>query len=1647
MPLFFCVFLNTISGQSCAPSDGAPGPYICYPYITSLSASTANFSKDFTPSGFCGTVENNGWFSFAPCQSSVVFSVITNSCENNQGLEAAIFDRQFNLVSNCYSSGGLMLGGNVIANGLTPGQIYYFMVDGYDGDECDFVITASEGVAPLDNEPPLQQPGYIIGQAEICNGNISEYTIVPPVCQSISLNACPLPNLSAYYDTTYIWDMPTGATLLQTSGRTATISWDDFQEGSISVTMEIIDLQNGCDACPGGMPDYACSSVIDDLEINIKDPYFQQLPTVQLCEGECFDMGGKSYCEPGNYQETFTAIDGCDSIVAFDIYIFQNQTVRLSDRFLCPGSCLLEAGEQFCEAGEYQIHLNSANGCDSMIIFEIFMLESSFEQMPDVNICEGECYEINGQTFCESGRYELDLTAANGCDSIVQFDLTVVKKSQTKLPLVQICEDDCYDFEGTRYCEEGTYEIIKSNQFGCDSIIQLEIAIRRKSQTKLPLIEICEDDCYDHEGTRYCDEGIYEIIKSDQNGCDSILLLEIKKLQKSTTTLPAQTLCEGDCFEINNTQYCQSGTYQINLQNQAGCDSVVTFEVKIRTLELNIPPSILLTPTEPTYQLEPRLNGSLENIKVEWSGFDQPSGAFAQTLDSEGIFVLNLTDTIVGCSTSDTIQVYRLYQPCKEGVFITAAPHCQSAPFICGEFLNGFCMEMDSFPLFTLSGNIQSIINDSIENPKWIRWSPCADTAVFRIAIKESYRNKGLALSVVSTSDCENYTPIINSYPIAPKTVEIIEIPDLIPGEIYYFLLDGIDKDICELQVEIVKGISEDPLEWRMITPPQITGDRSFCPGEAQTLTVVPPVCEVTLNGCSFNSSLIHAKPTNIRWQLPSNARIIGDSTGSSIEVIFDESSLLKQGEEYLPNGVLLTGSIGVRLETSIQLPDGVLCTNEDKCSFSEQLEIEVKHELNELPAIDICGDSNYAFCGKQINESKVAICREGCSTTIQRVTVHQPRKVDHGFQRLCPNTCYTMPITGIELCKAGRHTIPITDKCEGTESVVIDFYDKAPIVTGPTLEECNFLQTSYQVTFDILEGTMPYSIDGTAINGKTFTSQPIPSGEAYIFEITDSNICDEQTFVEGRYVCGPTCTSRAGTMQSSVLNVCSNEMAEPMHHQNIYLDSDDGLEYFLHTNPSDELGQIIARKGVNEFEFDANTMQHGATYYASAVVGTLVSGEIDLNDPCLSVAPGQPVVFHEQPTIDIADTFKLTCVKSEITLSAATLNEDVTYYWILPNGTTQLSPYLLATEPGQFEFKSVSAAGCSFSKTITIVEDYEMPIAEAGTEKELICTQPSVILDGSNSSEGDQFKYEWTTPDGIILSGKYTLNPRTDQPGIYFLSVKNIDNGCHTIDSVEVTQSEEVIRNATFNIRYPTCHDAHDGVIEVHGVQDGTPPYEYSFDGADFSTNPTFSSLQSGTYEILIRDANGCMKQRQIELPEPPPVSVELGDDIFITLGEQIMLTAATNILPTKVEWWNNSGETHSREHDWIVQPTESGTYQVRIEDNNGCFDEDQIQVIVKESAVFIPSAFSPNNDQKNDFFTVYAGESVKQITGLKIYSRNGELVFENTNFTPNEEQLGWDGFFRGKKMLPAVFAYVVEVEFINGDVKAFRGDLTLIP
>jgi len=98
----------------------------------------------------------------------------------------------------------------------------------------------------------------------------------------------------------------------------------------------------------------------------------------------------------------------------------------------------------------------------------------------------------------------------------------------------------------------------------------------------------------------------------------------------------------------------------------------------------------------------------------------------------------------------------------------------------------------------------------------------------------------------------------------------------------------------------------------------------------------------------------------------------------------------------------------------------------------------------------------------------------------------------------------------------------------------------------------------------------------------------------------------------------------------------------------------------------------------------------------------------------------------------------------------------------------------------------------------------------------------------------------------------------------------------------------------------------------------------------------------------------------------------------------------------------------------------------------------------IEKSFDVFVPEAFSPNDDGINDVFQIFSGPQVAAIKNFAVFDRWGNQLFGRNDLPPNSTE-GWDGKWKGEKMDSGIYVFFAEVEFLDGSTEVFKGDLTL--
>ncbi|MCB0521870.1 MAG: gliding motility-associated C-terminal domain-containing protein [Lewinellaceae bacterium] len=423
-----------------------------------------------------------------------------------------------------------------------------------------------------------------------------------------------------------------------------------------------------------------------------------------------------------------------------------------------------------------------------------------------------------------------------------------------------------------------------------------------------------------------------------------------------------------------------------------------------------------------------------------------------------------------------------------------------------------------------------------------------------------------------------------------------------------------------------------------------------------------------------------------------------------------------------------------------------------------------------------------------------------------------------------------------------------------------------------------------------------------------------------------------------------------------------------------------------------------------------------------------------------------------DYPPITLEQPQELNCLVASTTLSGTSDIAGVQFTWATINGgdTVLLGTgnSYLATAPGTYYLLGVAPNGCENGEAVTVTGDFALPTVDAGENQTLDCVQTPVQLTGS-SSPG--VALEWTTNNPtVIISNPNSPVITVNTNGVYTLTVTDLGNYCTDADDVEVFQYTNQPQG-TVAVEPPTCYGDGDGAITVM-TDPADGPYQFALDGQGNSSSNYFAPLAPGNYQLVVTDGQGCTWSTEVYVPEPEPLTVELGANLLVQLGETATLQVLYTLSPSQLDTilWTPAGlaDCQGTPCDEIAfSPTEQTEVGVTVIDTNGCRSSDDLMVFVKkERHVYVPNSFSPNGDGTNDVFMIYAGAEAVKVKEFLVFDRWGETVFQYYNFFPNDPAYGWDGTYRAAVMDPAVFVWFAVVEFVDGQEVLFEGDVTLM-
>lgn len=354
---------------------------------------------------------------------------------------------------------------------------------------------------------------------------------------------------------------------------------------------------------------------------------------------------------------------------------------------------------------------------------------------------------------------------------------------------------------------------------------------------------------------------------------------------------------------------------------------------------------------------------------------------------------------------------------------------------------------------------------------------------------------------------------------------------------------------------------------------------------------------------------------------------------------------------------------------------------------------------------------------------------------------------------------------------------------------------------------------------------------------------------------------------------------------------------------------------------------------------------------------------------------------------------------------------------------------------PGTYTNTFIASNGCDSTHTIFLnwFEIMELELTgQAGCPNE---HEGSLL--GTISGGTPPYQYFWNVPS----NNSFQLQDLP--PGDYALTVSDA-NGCTISQSIILEEESDF--SFQMEVMPVTCHGENDGSIWIHSQN---AALEFSLNGQAFQQEGVFENLYANNYDFVITDSYGCSTAANASVEQPPFVDISLPPDLTIELGDSIKLIAQATLdeADLNINWWPLNFLSCSNCLQTGLKPLTTTRYEIEVMDENGCSARDEILVTVKNRrGIFIPNSFSPNHDGTNDLFIIYGDESVWKVHNFKIFSRWGGLIFNQKDFSPNDPAFGWNGRAENQNMDPGVYVYVAEIEFIDGEIFQYAGDVTLV-
>lgn len=367
-------------------------------------------------------------------------------------------------------------------------------------------------------------------------------------------------------------------------------------------------------------------------------------------------------------------------------------------------------------------------------------------------------------------------------------------------------------------------------------------------------------------------------------------------------------------------------------------------------------------------------------------------------------------------------------------------------------------------------------------------------------------------------------------------------------------------------------------------------------------------------------------------------------------------------------------------------------------------------------------------------------------------------------------------------------------------------------------------------------------------------------------------------------------------------------------------------------------------------------------------------------------------------------------------------------------DGSVYQSSRVFNVAPGNYTVYVRDNLGCSASFTTTVGLNFNLFLNTMADPT--ICQGTSIQLQPVSNAT----IYTWTPAAGLDNPG--VANPTANPADTTWYYLTAILGRCTLYDTIRLNVNKAPVPDAgpDGNICYGQSYTL---------MGSGGTSYTWSpplYLNTTVGANPVSTPTLNTVYTLSVRDNNGCQSlvTDSVKVVVKRIMAVHtIPFDTIVAPGQTFQLLA---ISPgVTYSWSPSAGLNNPNIHDPFI--TVNGNigdeiaYQVTAVNSDGCKGEGYVRIkIHKGPAIYVPTAFTPNGDGKNDRFTPHP-VGIKNYNYFRIFNRWGQMIFSTKQL-----HSGWDGTINGAPQPAGTYVWMIEGLTADNKTITQKGTLTLI-